>query len=198
MIIFQITKKKLMAPPTTLLPLYSVVWARQKGYPPWPAVITASPLTGHWVLGLGRKRKYHCTFLAWNKEWSWLEKESLKPFTREVGEARHKKTMVKNSKIAQALKQAIELGLKILIEPNKVDDYLVMEDKEIDVEEKFVERLLSEIVDDVGVGEELVEGEPNQEEMFVDSILEETVFEEISLKEKNILKWEFGRKKFDV
>ena len=188
-----------MAPPTTLLPLSSVVWARQKGYPPWPAVITASPLTGHWVLGLGRKRKYHCTFLAWNKEWSWLEKESLKPFTREVGEARHKKTMVKSSQIAQALKQAIELGLKILKEPNKVDDYLVKEeDKEIDVEEKFVERLLSETVDEMSLGEELAESEPNQEEMFVDSILEETVFEEISLKEKNILKWELGSMKCDV
>ena len=169
-----------MAPPTTLLPLSSVVWARQKGYPPWPAVITASPLTGHWVLGLGRKRKYHCTFLAWNKEWSWLEKESLKPFTREVGEMRKKKVMLKNGKLAESLRQAIELGLKILKEPVKVNEYLiVVEKKECDdeLEEQFVEGLLSEtVVDGKGIGE--VEGEVTQEEMFVDSFLEETVCRE--------------------
>ena len=166
-----------MAPPTTLLPLSSVVWARQKGYPPWPAVITASPLTGHWVLGLGRKRKYHCTFLAWNKEWSWLEKESLKPFTREVGEMRKKKVMLKNGKLAQSLKQAIELGLKILKEPRKVNAYLTVEEEKVcddELEEQFVEGLLSEtVVDGEGIGKP--EGEVTQEEMFVDSFLEQIV-----------------------
>eukprot|EP00092_Neocalanus_flemingeri_P037608 GFUD01040944.1.p1 GENE.GFUD01040944.1~~GFUD01040944.1.p1 ORF type:complete len:168 (-),score=62.88 GFUD01040944.1:269-772(-) len=165
-----------MAPPAMQFPLSSVVWARQKGYPPWPAVITASPLTGHWVLGWARKRRYHCTFLAWNKEWSWVERENLVPFTREVGVARRKKCLVKNSKIAQALVQAIQLGLHILQEPEKLSDYLVMEEKKVvdELEEKFVERLLREVNEENSEREKAVGIEATAEETFVDAIIEES------------------------
>ena len=66
--------------------------------------------------------------------------------------------------------------MKILKEPRKVNEYLtVEEEKECDdeLEEQFVEGLLSEtVVDGEGIGKP--EGEVTQEEMFVDSFLEET------------------------
>eukprot|EP00092_Neocalanus_flemingeri_P104958 GFUD01134477.1.p1 GENE.GFUD01134477.1~~GFUD01134477.1.p1 ORF type:complete len:188 (-),score=60.57 GFUD01134477.1:167-730(-) len=170
-----------MAPPSMQFPLSSVVWARQKGYPPWPAVITASPLTGHWVLGWARKRKYHCTFLAWNKEWSWVERENLKPFTSEVGEDRKRKCLVKNSKIAQALVKAIQLGLNILKEPEKLSEYLVRKEEKVedDLEEIFVERLLREDLEDKSSMKGAAFSETSLEEMFVDSIIEETLSEDL-------------------
>ena len=92
---------------------------------------------------------------------------------------RKKKVMLKNGKLAQSLRQAIELGLKILKEPRKVHEYLTEEEKACDdeLEEQFVEGLLSEtVVDGEGIGK--AQGEVNQEEMFVDSFLEETVSRE--------------------
>ena len=90
---------------------------------------------------------------------------------------RKKKVMLKNGKLAQSLKQAIELGLKILKEPRKVNAYLTVEEEKVcddELEEQFVEGLLSEtVVDGGGVGKS--EGEVIQEEMFVDSFLEQIV-----------------------
>ena len=183
-VIFRIFPATTMAPPTTKFTLSSIVWASQKGYPPWPAVITASHLTGHWALGKGSRRKYHCTFLAWNKEWCWLERDSLKTFTRELGESRRKKCMVKNSKIALALVQAIELGLKILKDPKNMTNYLVMEEEKEGLDEmevKFVEGLLREEGGDKLEGKKVDGREATVEEMFVDSIIEEAVGDEENL-----------------
>ena len=109
---------------------------------------------------------------------------------------------MKNSQIHQALVLAIELGLKILKEPKKFDDYLVKEeDKEVvdEVEENFVERLLSETGDEKSESRGVIEGEAYLEEMFVDSMLEETVCEDIaSPKHKKNLNWEFERIKYEV
>ena len=188
-VIFRIFPATTMAPPTTKFTLSSLVWASQKGYPPWPAVITASHLTGHWALGKGSRRKYHCTFLAWNKEWCWLERDSLKTFTRELGESRRKKCMVKNSKIALALVQAIELGLKILKDPKNMTNYLVIEEEsEVvdEMEEKFVEGLLREERGDKVYAKRVVGSEATVEEMFVDSIIEAVGEEEEDLLSNHV------------
>ena len=176
-----------MAPTARLLPVWTIVWARQKGYPPWPAVITPSPITGEWVVGVARKKKYHCTFLAWNKEWSWVEKENLKLFIQEVGETKMKKMRVKDKSLARALRQAIELALKILKEPEKVESYLIVEeekDLEDIVEENFVEELLSEMQ---MMEDSSYEWGESQEESFADSIIKETEFEDDDVVDDELL-----------
>ena len=92
--------------------------------------------------------------------------------------------MVKNSKIALALVQAIELGLKILKDPKNMTNYLVMEEEKErvdEMEEKFVEGLLREEGGDKLEGKKVDGREATVEEMFVDSIIEEAVGDEENL-----------------
>eukprot|EP00092_Neocalanus_flemingeri_P020833 GFUD01022571.1.p1 GENE.GFUD01022571.1~~GFUD01022571.1.p1 ORF type:complete len:854 (+),score=276.59 GFUD01022571.1:131-2692(+) len=115
-----------------------VVWARQKGYPWWPAVLSpapASPGLGLWQTGQGKKIKYHCTFLAWNKERCWLEGAVVRRFEREdVGERRRKEYRVKLKHFKDSHLEAIDLGLEILDDPGNPMDHLVKE-MEVVVEE---------------------------------------------------------------
>ena len=100
-----------------------------------------------------------------------------------------KKCMVKNSKIAQALVQAIELGLKILLDPKNMTKYLVMEEeKEVvdEMEEKFVEGLLREERGDNVYAKRVVGSEATVEEMFVDSIIEAVGEEEEDLLSNHV------------
>merc|ERR1719186_1759412 len=101
-----------------------------------------------------------------------------------MGESRRKKCMVKNSKIAQALVQAIELGLKILKDPKNMTNYLVMEEEKEwldEMEEKFVEGLLREEGGDKLEDKKVDGSEATVEEMFVGSIIEEAVGDEENL-----------------
>ena len=93
-----------------------VVWAHQRGYPWWPAVISNSPANpnqGLWQVGVGKIR-YHCTFLAWNRERSWLDRTAFKKFKREDGgDGRKKEYLVKGRDYKDSHREAIELALKI-------------------------------------------------------------------------------------
>ena len=71
--------------------LGDVVWARQRGYPWWPAVLALCPAvekgvpvkdnnTGQWRVGVGKTVKFHCIFLAWNRERAWLSEKEYKKF----------------------------------------------------------------------------------------------------------------------
>jgi len=126
---------------------YDVVWARQKGYPLWPAVITPNPLTGQWVDGgMGRNVRYHCTFLAWNKEWSMLERDSITSFSLDdiFGERRGD-FICKIKKYDKAHREAVGLALDILNDPLHPEQYLVRKNEEVEEHEKlFVAELLAE------------------------------------------------------
>ena len=109
-----------------------VVWARVKGYPWWPAVLTSAPAPpnlGRWQTGLGNRITYHCTFLAWNKERAWLEGTEVKRFKREdVGEGGRKVYVVKKKQLMDLHLEAIELALEILDDPDNAIDHLMNEE----------------------------------------------------------------------
>jgi len=113
----------------SLLREWEVVWARQKGYPYWPAVLSPAPdppNLGFWQSGKGKKIKYHCTFLAWNKERAWLEGAQVKEFKREDGEpGRKKEYLVKRKEFKESHLEAIRLALEILDDPDNPLDHLV-------------------------------------------------------------------------
>ena len=71
-----------------------IVWARMTGYPWWPAVVSPAstpPHLGMWRVGAGRRVRYHCTFLAWNKETAWMEGNRVRRFRRVDGGERRRK-----------------------------------------------------------------------------------------------------------
>ena len=110
------------------LKLGDVVWARQRGYPWWPAVLSPCPAVekgvpvkdhniGQWKIGVGKNVKYHCIFLAWNRERSWLLEKEYKKFKREDGgEGRRKEYIVKSMEFRDRHLEAIELAMNILKE----------------------------------------------------------------------------------
>eukprot|EP00092_Neocalanus_flemingeri_P024229 GFUD01026278.1.p1 GENE.GFUD01026278.1~~GFUD01026278.1.p1 ORF type:complete len:1310 (+),score=409.24 GFUD01026278.1:104-4033(+) len=155
-----------------------VVWARQKGYPWWPAVLSpapASPGLGLWQTGQGKKTKYHCTFLAWNKERCWLEGALVRRFEREdVGEKRRKEYRVKLKHFKDSHLEAIDLGLEILDDPGNPMDHLVKE-MEVVVEE------------DQEVGTEDLKNEKSKTAVTVERTNPQTGAEEIQGKSSKIL-----------
>ena len=106
-----------------------VVWARLTGYPWWPAVIspaTAPPKVGRWKKGEGRKTKYHCTFLAWNKETAWMEGNWVRKFKKsDGGESRRKEYFVKQGDLKQSHAEAIKLAIAVLDDPGNPLAHLV-------------------------------------------------------------------------
>ena len=105
-----------------------VVWAHQRGYPWWPAVISISPANpnqGLWQVGGGKRTRYHCTFLAWNKERSWLDGTAFKRFKRkDGGDERKKEYIVKGRDYKDSHLEAIKLALQILDDPTNPMNYV--------------------------------------------------------------------------
>jgi len=84
----------------------SLVWAKMKGYPPWPAIVVPDPSSGRfkeWKKG-GEWR--HVLFLEYRNEVAWLPLNQLKHFSIK-GEAKvkkgNKKTLVKAVELAKSL-----------------------------------------------------------------------------------------------
>ena len=79
-----------------------VVWAHQRGYPWWPAVLARCPKEekgkalrdpniGEWKVQVGKKVKLHCIFLGWNMERAWLQEKEFRKFVRDdAGDGRKK------------------------------------------------------------------------------------------------------------
>jgi len=120
-----------------------VVWVHMRGYPWWPAVISTSPANpnqGQWQVGVGKKTKYHCTFLAWNRERSWLDRSAYKKFKREDGgEGRKKEYNVKAKDYKDNHLEAIGLALQILDDPKNPMNYLEKKVEVLIAGERFTE-----------------------------------------------------------
>ena len=107
---------------------WNIVWAKQKFYPWWPAVISTSPANpnqGLWQMGVGKKVRYHCTFLEWNRERSWLDGTAFKKFKSEDGGVgRKKENNVKRREYKDSHLVAMKLALQILDDQTNPMNYL--------------------------------------------------------------------------
>ena len=120
-----------------------VVWARQRGYPWWPAVLAPcpeiekglavkDPNVGEWKVGESKKRtKLHCIFLAWNRERAWLSESQYRKFEeKDAGEGRKKDYKVTLKQYRDSHLEAIELALELLQDLNNPMAHLVKHDNE--------------------------------------------------------------------
>jgi len=84
-------------------PTGSLVWAKMKGYPPWPAIVVPDPASGKSRELRKGGNYHHVLFLEYRNEVAWIHRNQLKAFTRK-GSGKVKKG---NGK---ALVKAVELG----------------------------------------------------------------------------------------
>jgi len=102
---------------------WDVVWVKQKCRIWWPAVISSAPCEpskGMWQTRVGEMNMFHCTFLDMDHKTEWVEEVYVKRW--EVGiEMDHAKDF---KDVKKSHQEAINLGLKILTDPEKeeVDD----------------------------------------------------------------------------
>ena len=123
---------------------------------------TTPPKVGEWKRGDGRKTKYHCTFLAWNKETAWMEGNWVRKFKKtDGGDSRRKEYFVKQGDLKQSHAEAIKLAIAVLDDPGNPSAYLI-KGKTLNKEEKKDTRI--ENVDTLKAGIENIENSKKQEE----------------------------------
>jgi len=70
------------------VPVGSLVWAKMRGYPSWPAIVVPDPVTGRSreMRGMGRKEAEwsHVLFLEYSNEVAWLHQDQLQVFTNKA------------------------------------------------------------------------------------------------------------------
>jgi len=86
----------------------SLVWAKMKGYPPWPAIVVPDPQTGRSrEVRKGKQGEWrHVLFLEYRNEVAWLHQEHLKVFSTK-GSA---KVKGRNKALAKAVELASNLS----------------------------------------------------------------------------------------
>lgn len=84
-------------------PTGSLVWAKMKGYPPWPAIVVPDPASGNSRELRKGGNYHHVLFLEYRNEVAWIHHTQLKVFSRK-GSGNVKKG---NGK---AFAKAVELG----------------------------------------------------------------------------------------
>jgi len=114
-----------------------IVWARLRGYPWWPAVLSKCPALmngGLWFIEKGKKIKYHCIFLAWKKERAWVDEGSVREFSQDdIGNDRKKEYKVNHKDFRISHSQALELASDILNDPHNPYKYLVKESTDLNL-----------------------------------------------------------------
>ncbi|XP_039295202.1 putative oxidoreductase GLYR1 homolog [Nilaparvata lugens] len=76
------------------------VWAKMKGFPPWPGRVSNPPKDLKNPKG-GKKSVSHCIFFFGSKNYAWIEENNLKPYTD------YKETLVKGNK-SGVFREAVE------------------------------------------------------------------------------------------
>jgi len=74
------------------------VWAKMKGFSPWPGVVVVPPVE---VKRPAIKKTMHCVCFFGTKDYAWIEETSMKPYEE------FKETLTKDKK-SKAMQQAIE------------------------------------------------------------------------------------------
>lgn len=89
-------------------PVGSLVWAKMKGYPSWPAIVVPDPQTGKSrEVRKGKQGEWrHVLFLEYRNEVAWLHQDHLKTFSTK-GSANVKR---KNKALAKAVELASNLS----------------------------------------------------------------------------------------
>jgi len=92
----------------------SVVWAKMKGYPWWPAVVLPESEEGEWARGHGSA--YRCVFFQDNQSFGWIVKKNLRPFSLENSGEERPKTFIPSTKTRNSFqyKAAVRLGRQML------------------------------------------------------------------------------------
>ena len=138
-----------MSPP---LQCGDVVWARQVGYPWWPAVLAPcpeedkavrDPHVGEWKgVEAGGTHLLHCIFLAWGDR-AWLPERECRTFNLEDGgEGRKKEYKVKNKKYKESHLEAVELALEMKSKSKEVVSSKVLEEKIHKLSKEEVKKIL--------------------------------------------------------
>ena len=131
----------------------TVVWAKVREDPWWPAVVMAPPHSVRskgWIRKKGARKQIRCVFLQANKTYSWLYMEKVQLFRKDdTGEGRQEDYVTTVSGYTDPHLTAIQLGLRILADPSNPEKYLMDRNKEavslvsdtvsLPVREEFVE-----------------------------------------------------------
>ena len=190
-----------MAPSSHLKEL-DLVWARQRGYPWWPAVLSPCPVQpnmGQWMAGSGKKLKYHCLYVGWDKERTWLEEKDIRKIKREdLGEGRKKEYIVKTKQFKEQHLEALELSEQILDDPYNPFAYLVKIVKEDFVEHGIDSPGIEGLNSENSSGREALESGANEESKPKNSKPAKVQERNVSSKGKGALKKSKSIKKKEI
>jgi len=122
----------------------SLVWAKMKGYPPWPALVVPDPVSGK----SKEKRKggefWHVLFLEYRNEVAWIPQNHIAVFSRK-GSGKVKKG--NNKSLVKAVELATSLSnLSCMDRITKFTEYQYMQDKRIPMQEKYLKLSMIPVV----------------------------------------------------
>ncbi|XP_017885357.1 zinc finger CW-type PWWP domain protein 1-like [Ceratina calcarata] len=96
----------------------SIVWARVRGFPWWPAIVNDCPDTFAFYMlppNTSKPSMYYVTFIDEHEfSYSWMEKSKLKPFKKYSYNQLIKKTKFNNIEYKEQLQRAYELARSAL------------------------------------------------------------------------------------
>ena len=115
----------------------TMVWAKVRTDPWWPAVVLGpSPLQedkGWMKKNKCKKKQYRCVFLQAMETYSWLDVKKIRPFRKEdTGLDRPADYITNVPRYKHSHAVAIQLGLRILRDPDNPRKYLLDETKQSD------------------------------------------------------------------
>jgi len=124
----------------------SLVWAKMKGYPPWPALVVPDPVSGK----SKEKRKggefWHVLFLEYRNEVAWIPQTHIEVFSRK-GSGKVKKG--NNKALVKAVELATSLSdMSCMDRIAKFTEYQYMQDvdERIPMQEKYLKLSMIPVV----------------------------------------------------
>lgn len=195
-----------------IIKMLSLIWAKCKGYPSYPALTIdpKMPSSGYQINGVpipipnkeilemnDDEQKYLILFFDARRTWQWLPREKIEPLgvDSRLDEVKliesRKPSMRKN--VQEAYKRAITFRHRIEIGENDDDDEVVREEKEVEmvqgeleeeVDDELEEEVEEEIEDDLEEEEEEPDELESKEVLLEESLEKEQMDEQKHTEEK--------------